>query len=291
MPYEIRLDHVPAGYAGTCAEAGEEIDIVVREFTSTEDGQLFIARLEGIPAAILEKIFGAASVSASTTDSLLAILRPDGSARVYWNEFKPTIVARAKKSFKAGELVHIDHIMDIERVKLPAEALAPDVGICYVFSFGWRKGLFFDFGPAQYGNSRHPRDYDLEAALGHYFGRVLFQHLFSIDEPTWTELFRQSWFPFSHLSVATVQNMIKRAREQRAIDVDIEAMASEVQTLICDRLGEWRNDEAVAPIFRLSRLPTNASSRETLSARHQFSIPALRASSEQPALFREFQAG
>ena len=148
MPYEIRLDHVPAGYAGTCAEAGEEIDIVVREFTSTEDGQLFIARLEGIPAAILEKIFGAASVSASTTDSLLAILRPDGSARVYWNEFKPTIVARAKKSFKAGELVHIDHIMDIERVKLPAEALAPDVGICYVFSFGWRKGLFFDFGPA-----------------------------------------------------------------------------------------------------------------------------------------------
>ncbi len=218
-----------------------------REFTSTEDGPLFISRLEGVPTSILERISGSANVAASTTDSLLAIIRPDGSANVYWNEFQPVIHARSKKDIKAGELVFIDHIMDIERVQLPAEALATDVGICYLFSFGWRKGLFFDFGPAQSGTSRHPRDYDLEATLGYYFGRVLFQHLFSIEDTTWLELFRQSWFPFSHLSVATVQNMIRRAREQRSIDVEIDLIASEVESVVSGRLPEWHNDEAIAP--------------------------------------------
>src|SRR5205814_7076235 len=113
------------------------------------------------------------------------------------NEFQPTVQVRGKGKIKAGDLVTIDHIMDVERVFLPTEALAPDAGICYVFSFGWRKGLFFDFGPAQAGSYQVLRDYDLEERLAHCFGRVLFQHLFSIEDDTWNELFHQGWFPFS----------------------------------------------------------------------------------------------
>lgn len=247
MPYTIKLEHVPGGYATHCAEEGEPIKIAFREFTSTEDGQLFISRLEGTPTQILAKISGSTSVAASQTNSLLAIIQPNGQSKVYWNEFHPTIRIRSKKKVKAGELVYIDHIMDIERVSLPSEALAPDVAICYVFSFGWRKGLFFDFGPAQAGKDRVARDYDIEVLLAHYFGRLLFQHLFSIEGETWSELFKQQWFPFSYLSVDTVQNMIKRARERRAIDVQLDKIAEEVRSVMQDRLAEWENDEIVGP--------------------------------------------
>ena len=247
MPYTIKLEHVPGGYATHCAEKGEQIEVMFRGFTSTEDGQLFISRLEGPPTQILEKISSSANVAASQTNSLLAIIQPNGQAKVYWNEFQPNIHIRSKKKVKAGELVHLDHIMDIERVRLPDEALASDVAICYVFSFGWRKGLFFDFGPAQPGKNRVARDYDLEALLAHYFGRVLFQHLFSIEDETWNELFKQRWFPFSYLSVATVQNMIKWARERRAIDVDLDKIAAEVHSVMGDRLSEWEDDEFIGP--------------------------------------------
>jgi hypothetical protein len=140
MPHTIKLEHVPGGYATHCADGGEQIEVVFREFTSTEDGQRFISRLEGIPTKILEKITASANVAASQTNSLFAIVQPNGQTKVYWNEFQPTIQIRSKKEAKAGELVYIDHIMDIERVRLPDEALAPDVAICYLFSFGWRKG-------------------------------------------------------------------------------------------------------------------------------------------------------
>ena len=253
MPYTIKLDHVPAGYAAHSAEEGDRVQVICREFTSTEDGQLFVSRLEGTPTQILEKISGSAGAAASQTDSLLAIIRPDGLTKVYWNEFQPIVQVRSKKKIKAGELVFIDHIMDIEDVRLPNDALADDVGVLYVFSFGWRKGLFFDFGPAQTAIQRVPRNYNLGATLAHCFSRVLFQHLFSIDAATWSEFFKQRWFPFSYLSVATVRNMVTRARERRAIDGEIDVISSEVKQVVTDRLTEWANDEVISPHLQFVR--------------------------------------
>src|SRR5207253_3593821 len=53
----------------------------------------------------------------------------------YWNEFHPIVQVRAKGKTNKGDLVFLDHIMDIERVLLPEGLVAADVGICYVFSF------------------------------------------------------------------------------------------------------------------------------------------------------------
>jgi hypothetical protein len=247
MPYTVKLEHVPAGYAGRCAEEGEQCEVVYQEFTSTEDGQLFVSRLEGVPANILAKISGSPMTAASTTNNLFAIIRKDRTAKVYWNEFQPAVQVRGKGKIKAGDLVTVDHIMDIERVTVPSEALAPDVAICYVFSFGWRKGFFFDFGPAQTGKNHQPRDYDLEGRLAHCFSRVLFQHVFSIEQDTWAELFKQAWFPFSYLSVSTVTAMIKWAREQRSIDAILENISAEVQQAMAERIAEWREDETISP--------------------------------------------
>ena len=56
MPYEITLKETPAGYAGTSARAKELVQVIFREFTSTEDGQHFIKRLEGDANPILNKL-------------------------------------------------------------------------------------------------------------------------------------------------------------------------------------------------------------------------------------------
>ncbi|MBL9217173.1 MAG: hypothetical protein JNG82_01695 [Opitutaceae bacterium] len=48
MPVEIRLPQAKLGYAATHGRKGENLEVVLREFTSSEDGNLFISRLEGI---------------------------------------------------------------------------------------------------------------------------------------------------------------------------------------------------------------------------------------------------
>jgi len=246
MPKEIVFDHLPAGYAQHGGRPNDEINFVFREFCSTEDGQHFISRLEGTATAILEKMSGQAGIDAATTSSLLAVIRPDRSATVYWNEFHPVVQVRAKGRVNKGDLVLLDHIMDIERVVLPDGLVPNDAGICYVFSFGWRKGLFFDYGPLLHGEKRRPRDYDLGLTLGYGFSRVLFQHLFSISDEVWAELFRQRWFPFSHLTTNLVKTMVGRADERLPIDDQLDEISTEVKNVVPDRLDDWSNNPIVA---------------------------------------------
>jgi hypothetical protein len=49
MPFELKLDRRPAGYSVKGARHGELCPVIVQEFTSSEDGDLFISRLEGFP--------------------------------------------------------------------------------------------------------------------------------------------------------------------------------------------------------------------------------------------------
>ena len=60
MPVEIDLGMPPAGYAAAPKRATDTTGLIqYREFTSTEDGQHFIQRLEGFPNDILQKVAGA----------------------------------------------------------------------------------------------------------------------------------------------------------------------------------------------------------------------------------------
>src|SRR6266496_706156 len=246
MPKELVLDHLPAGYAKQGGRPNQKIDVVFREFCSTEDGQHFISRLEGTATAILEKISGHAGAAAATTSSLFAIIRPDRSATVYWNEFHPVVQVRAKGRVNKGDLVLLDHIMDIERVVLPDGLVPTDAGICYVFSFGWRKGLFFDYGPLLHGENRRARDYDLGLTLGYCYARVLFQHIFSISDEVWNEMFSQRWFPFSYLSTELVKGIIARAVEKLPIDDQLDEISAEVYKVLPSRLDDWKNDPIVS---------------------------------------------
>ena len=251
MPREITLDELPAGYSITAARAGEQCEVQFRGFVSTEDGQKLITRLEGTPAHVLEKIAGlSANSAAAATHSLLTIIRPDKTATVYWNEFYPTIVARTKGAIEKGEVVTLDHITDIERIRIPEAMIPHDAGLSYVFSFGWRKGYFFDYGPLLHGESRQARDYDLEVTLGHFLARLLFQHRFSISEEAWAEMFRQGWFPFSHLSTDLIQSVIGHANAGFSIDELLDRIATEVTTLIQSRLPEWRKNQILSPHVR-----------------------------------------
>lgn len=253
MPHQIQLDHVPAGYALNSGRDGEQMAAAVCEFTSSEDGQLFISRLEGIPRMLIEKLPPMLTAAASMTDNLLAIVRADKSAAIYYNECHPSITARAKKAIKKGDPVSLDDIFDVERVDLDGINVPEDAGICYVFSFGWRKGFFFDLGPCQSGAHHRKRDYDLGAVLGDCFARVLFQERFSILEATWEEMFRQRWFPFSSLTRDQVTRIIGFAREGKPIDPEMDSFRQHAIEVVGQRLQQWEGEAAFAehlPIIR-----------------------------------------
>ena len=237
MPYEIQLENAPAGYAGTSARAEELVQLIFREFTSTEDGQHFIQRLEGGVNPILKEL--PTQVLPSQIDHMLAICRKDGRATVYLNELELHLAIRTARPVQKGQGMTKDDIADIVRLDIGIE-IPEDAGFIFVFSVGWRKGLFFDYGPS--GANQGPRLYEIGTALTQAYTHVLYQELFSITESEWEYLVAAKWFPFVGLSSLTIDSLLSYARSGWELDGKLYDIVAEVKSDAPRMLDSWRNN-------------------------------------------------
>lgn len=246
MPFEIDLGNPPGGYALTSARDGDYGQVAYREFTSTEDGQHFIQRLEGHPNDILQRL--PSQISPSQVDHMLAICRRDGKADVYVNELDLRLRPRVSRSIKSGEKVRKDDIADIESFELGVQ-IPDDAGVLFVFSVGWRKGLFFDFGPIL--PDPQPRQYGIAAVLGQMYGQVLFQERLSISDAEWDVLFSTKWFPFVGLSNEKIDALISHIRSGWDPDENLDDIVSETENRVSQMLESWSKHPSFLPHFGL----------------------------------------
>ena len=237
MPYEITLEVAPAGYFGTSARAEEFAQVIFREFTSSEDGQQFIKRLEGGVDPILREL--PIQVLPSTIDHMLAICLRDGKTTVYLNELEIQGTIRVSRPVKKGQGMTKDDIADIVRLDLGVD-IPEDAGFIFVFSVGWRKGLFFDYGPIV--PNQGPRLYDIGSVLAQAYAQVLYQELFSITESEWGYLFEGRWFPFAGLSSDAIDGLVSYARAGWDLDEKLDSIVAEVKTRAPQMLDSWRNN-------------------------------------------------
>ena len=210
------------------------------EFVSSEDGDLFISRLEGFPSEVIRKIQKNQIVREATIDHLVVILRRDKTATVYVNEVMITSEVLVKRAIKAGEEVYKDDIGDVKRVLLKGVDVPDDAGFLIVFSVGWRKGLYYDFRPL---SPKEPvkRDIELSQLLGQFYSYLLFQERWKIPEEVWTDFFSQGWFPFISLSTDTMNKMISHAKEKWLVDDLLLVISSEVKKALPSMLEKWHS--------------------------------------------------
>jgi hypothetical protein len=253
MPFEITLNDLPAGYAASAGKKGEKVSVITREFTSSEDGDIFISRLEGYPSQIINSIPSGSGVKSSTVDHLLAIIRRDKTATVYVNELSIVVKATIKgRDIEAGLFIYSDDIADIQKLEFHGITIPDDVGIIVLLSKGWRKGLYYDLKPLVPPDFS-PRDYDLEMLCGQYYAYLSFQHLFKLTDAEWDALIAQKWFPFISLKHRTIQEIINYAKAGWNVDGLTEKIGEELTELLPAMLKKWeRNNlfQSHLPIFK-----------------------------------------
>jgi hypothetical protein len=257
MPYEITFKDLPAGYLAAAVQEGGQAIITIREFVSSEDGDGFVTRLEGIPSQIISMLPSETRIKPSIVDHLLAIIRNDKTATVYVNEL--TILSDVifkGRDINRGDPVYVDDIADILRVRFLGVEIPKDAGVLFLFSEGWRKGLFYDFKPLS-SEEAHERDYDLEILLGQYYAYLGFQQLFRITDDQWNNLIAQKWFPFISLKRETIKKIISYAENGWNIDKLTDAIADEVSALIPAFLNKWERSNVFKAHFPLLKQATD----------------------------------
>lgn len=248
MPFEIDLGNPPPiGYLITSARAGEEVQVCIREFTSTEDGQHFIHLLEALPTQILLKL--PSPFNPSQIDHMLAIIRSNGKTSVYVNELEFHVHFRQAGVMEPGSLVTKDDIADVERLD-PGKEIPDDAGVLLVFSHGWRKGLFFDFEPISRDNPVR-RQYDITTQLGQSLCHLLFQEIFNISDAEWTSLFDTKWFPFILLRKETINSLLGQIRSGWDPDELLDDICCEIREYLAQTVDVWRSVPAFLPHLKI----------------------------------------
>ena len=249
MSFELKINSIPVGYTVKATRHGELCPIIVQEFTSSEDGDLFISRLEGLPSELIRLIPPENRILCSMVDNLLAVIRRDQTATVYVNELPIKLGARAKRAIQAGQAVLDDDIADIETFEFVGVEIPLDAGIVVIFSQGWRKGLYYDLGPF-HGQVATPRDYDLGRMLAQQYAYLGFQHLFKITADEWDRLLNEQWFPFISLRQSTIKDMIDNMRYGYDLDDLTKRVSEEFGPTLSMKLDAWRNNPFFQPHIR-----------------------------------------
>nr|WP_152029978.1 hypothetical protein [Pseudomonas sp. LPH1] len=245
MPYHIKFERPPMGVAISSARSGEEVAVAYREFTSSEDGDFFISRLESFPSVVINLLQAYPEIKPSLIDHLVVLIEPDGSADVYINELKIIGKVRIRRSVQKGDPIFDGDIVDIEAITFEGLEIPDDVAVMVLFSQGWRKGLFFDFGPIL--PTPIKRDFSLSHVLGGYYSYLAFQQYFKVTDDEWNKLLASGWFPFIGLQSDALKSLIEHIRNDWDPDQLLVDIASDIKDRMQQLKAAWATQELLSP--------------------------------------------
>src|ERR1044071_4453510 len=117
MPYQIVLREKPLGYSRNSASKGQMVQVVAREFLSSDDGERFFVRMDGWPSEIVGALPPTAEVNPSNVNHLIALIRQDLTTTVYVNELEQVARIRSAGALAAGQQVRQSDIADIVEMR------------------------------------------------------------------------------------------------------------------------------------------------------------------------------
>lgn len=160
MSTTFKLDQPPFGYFASSAAAGEPVAVCFRELIGPDDGTHLLRQLENLQTSLFDKI--PSFPLPSHVDHLLVVIRPDLTCTAYVNELKILMQVRTTGPVEAGVPAYVDEISDVMSVHIGV-TIPANCGFVIVRSMGWRRSLFFDFGPLN--RKCGDREYSIEQAL------------------------------------------------------------------------------------------------------------------------------
>jgi hypothetical protein len=141
---EFSLPEATIGWALHNATATEMVAVRSAALLSPDDAFDVQETLEKLNAGLLDKIPGLPA--RSQIDNLLIVIKRDLTAVAYVNEPQARAKVRVARAVEKGQPVRNEDIAEVVEVEVDVE-VPDDAAIVAVRSFGWRRSLYFDFGP------------------------------------------------------------------------------------------------------------------------------------------------
>lgn len=206
MPHVVKLKSRLTGFAASNNRPGSPVTFEVCGFHTSDEGRFFRKLLESCELFLA----GRPDIIKSQVDHMLVVMKRDGAATVYVNELSIVAKAQVLRGLQAGQAVTTDDIADITELDVGVE-VPRDCGVLFLFSWEWRKGIYFDLRPM--AHDPVIREYDCPPVFAACHCALVFPEKFSLTDDHWLTLYSAGWFPFVGLKSSTITEMVLHLQE------------------------------------------------------------------------------
>ncbi len=237
MPRRLTLADPIHGISASHGFNGEPMQVETEGFYTTNHGSKFIELVEMLSEHLLLP-----RQRTSTIDHLLFILDRKNGGALFVNELSFVQTITYGRDIQKGEGVQDDHIVDVHRLEFVGSDGSPvtvpeDTGVLFLFSIGWRKGLYFNFQPLP-GPGGNVSDYP--ARFGQVYGQLQFQEKTGLDEQQWKQLCEWGWFPFSCLTMSELREIGSWSRQSRFPPDVFTRICQTFKSRLASRVEFWK---------------------------------------------------
>jgi len=184
------------GVALESAKPGGKVRVARMGFYTDFDGDFFFTCLNEISRAILGTWLNKIKIRESMISNCLIFIDKKSQAEVFIN--CPTFMeVSVKDCSKSHNVVMREDILDIHKISFSGVKLRSDLTVIYIFSNGWRRGIYFNFLPHNLDASSSDST-DLNVLFGAYHAYLAFPEIYQYQNlpEVKIKLYNAGWFPF-----------------------------------------------------------------------------------------------
>ena len=247
MVYEIEVGSHLVGFCGETVQSGDIAPLQFMDFVTPINHPKFYDMLKGLGGHYLRN-----DISPGGVNTMVGVLKRDGSATVYTNEdVEYEVKIRASNEIKKGQMVRERDVADIKEVHINTP-IPDDCGFFFIFHVGWMRCCFYDFSPAfpdemlkanKLPESIRERNYNIVMTLGHCYRSVFFRERLFHTVREWDMMFNNGWFPFFGLSEKQLSLLKSFWDEGLEIDEIVIDIANDLKKRLPELLESWKKYE------------------------------------------------
>jgi hypothetical protein len=240
--FEILIGGKPVvGFSIDAARAGDNVRVAQRCFLTDYDGDLFFTCLDQISRIYLRDWMSSSRKKESAISNCLIFIQKNNEAKVFIN-IPTAMQIISKRSIEKGDEIYRDDIADLIRVRFPGIQVKSDCAVIYIFSKGWRRGLYFDFLPVQPQSIY--RTSDLETLFASFHSYLLFPEVHRLEPKVKEKMFKFGWFPFIRILGRNFEEICNTLKHEfPLIETEIKVVDSFDEKSIRDMKDAWMTKE------------------------------------------------
>jgi len=224
------------GFSINAAAKAENIRVARKAFYTDYDGDFFFSCLDSISNVFLNTWLMKTKKTHSEISNCLIFLNKDGQARVFIN-FPVRLQILLKEEYNPLEKIYKKDIADIKTVDLPGVHFFEKCAIIFIFSNGWRRGVYFNFFPLD--ENYESDNENLNELFAKFFGYLQFPEIFRQTPEIKQKLYERGWFPFIRLLGFNYSTIFNSINNELPLDETEIQVVNSYDNLIENIVASW----------------------------------------------------